>query len=73
MDLSSTLFLVFTTLHPPQKLFSWLLRGLYKSDGLRVGLYDSSKVRGGYNFKVIFKVAIKQDYRGDPRDYFMEL
>ena len=39
--------------------FSWLLRGQDKSDGLRVGWCDSSKVRGGYNFKVIFKVAIK--------------
>ena len=76
MDLSSTLFLVFTThppTHPPHKLFSWLLRGLDKSDGLRVGWCDSSKVRGGYNFKVIFKVAIKLDYRGNPREYFMEL
>ena len=68
LDLSYTLFLVlpvashaFTcglTCHH-HKLFSWLLRGLDMSDGLRVGWCDSSKVRGGYNFKVIFKVAIK--------------
>ena len=44
---------------PPHKLFSWLLRGLDKSDGLRMGWYDSSIVRGGYNFKVDFKVDIK--------------
>ena len=58
---------------PPHKLFSCLLRGLGKSDGVRMGWYDSSIVRGGYNFKVIFKVAIKKDYRGNPREYFMEL
>ena len=40
LDLSYTLFLVFT--HPPtaHKLFSWLLRGLDKSDGPRMGWYD---------------------------------
>ena len=44
LDLSSTLFLVFTYHHPPpthQKLFSWLLRGLDMSDGPRMGWYDS--------------------------------
>ena len=46
---------IFNFHHHPHKL----LRGLDKSDGLRVGWCDSSKVRGGYNFKVIFKVAIK--------------
>ena len=40
-------------------LFSWLLRSLDNSDGLRMGWYDSSIVRGGYNFKVDFKVDIK--------------
>ena len=30
-----------------KSLFSWLLRGLDKSDGLRMGWYDSSIVRGG--------------------------
>ena len=49
LDLSSTLFLVFTTTtthHPPHKLFSWLFRALQdKSDGLRMGRYDSSRVR----------------------------
>ena len=61
MDLSYTIFLVFTT-HPPPPppvTFPWLLRGLDKSDGLRMGWYDSSIVRGGYNFKVDFKVDIK--------------
>ena len=33
--------------------------GLDKSDGLRMGWYDSSIVRGGYNSKVDFKVDIK--------------
>ena len=44
---------------PPTQTFSWLLRGLDKSDGLRMGWFDSSIVRGGYNFKVDFKVDIK--------------
>ena len=48
-----------STLHPPHKLFFWLLRSLDKSNGLRVGWCDSRKVRGGYNFKVDFKVDIK--------------
>ena len=30
-----------------KSLFSWLLSGLDKSDGLRMGWYDSSIVRGG--------------------------
>ena len=30
-----------------KSLFSWLLRGLVKSDGLRMGWYYSSMVRGG--------------------------
>ena len=35
--------------HPPthHKLFSWLLRGLDKSDGPRMGWYDSGMVKGG--------------------------
>ena len=32
---------------PPHKLFSWLLRGLDKSDGPRMGWYDSGMVKGG--------------------------
>ena len=68
LDLSYTLFLVFTT-HPPPpppplKLFSWLLRCLDKSDGPRMDWYDSGIVRGGQDFKVDFKVDIKEDYRG---------
>ena len=56
LDLSYTLFLVFTTTHhPPLKLFSWLLRGLDKSDGLMMGWYYSSIVRGGLDFKVDIK------------------
>ena len=51
LDLSYTLFLVFTlhppSTHPPHKLFSWLLRGLDKSDGPRMGWYDFSMVREG--------------------------
>ena len=42
-DLSFTINLVFTTtLHPPthQKLYSWLLRVLDKSDGPRKGWHD---------------------------------
>ena len=58
---------------PPPVTFPWLLRGLDKSDGLRMGWYDSSVVRGGYNFKVDFKVDIKGDLRGHFREYFMEL
>ena len=48
--------------HPPpphHKLFSWLLRGLDRSDGPRMGWYDSGMVRGGYDFKVDIKVDIK--------------
>ena len=49
LDLRYTIFLVFT--HPPpstaHKLFSWLLRGLDKSDGPRMGWYDFSMVREG--------------------------
>ena len=70
MDLSYTIFLVFTTLHPPHKLFSWLLRGLDKSDGLRMGWYDSSMVRGGLNFKVDYKMDIKRVHRGVTMEYF---
>ena len=40
-------------------LLSWLLRALDKLDGLRMGWYDSSIVRGGWDFKVDFKVDIK--------------
>ena len=43
IDLSLTLFLVFTAHQPPHKLFSWLLRGLDISDGPRMGWYDSSR------------------------------
>ena len=59
LDLSHTINLVFTTTTLHHKLFSWLLRSLDKSDGLRMGWYYSSIVRGGYNFKVDFKVDIK--------------
>ena len=49
LDLRYTIFLVFT--HPPpstaHKLFSWILRGLDKSDGPRMGWYDFSMVREG--------------------------
>ena len=34
--------------------------------------YDSSKVRGGSDFKVDFKVDIKRDFRGNIREYFRE-
>ena len=43
LDLSHTINLVFTTLHPPGTLF-WLQRGLDKSYEPRMGWYDSSKV-----------------------------
>ena len=72
MDLSYTLFLVFTTTHHPHKLFFLVLRGLDKSDGPRMGWYDSSRVRGGQNFQVDSKAEIKLDYRGDIREYFNE-
>ena len=42
------------------------------SDGPRVGWYDSSRVRVGQDFQVDTKAEIKQDYRGDIRDYFNE-
>ena len=42
------------------------------SDGLRMGWYDSSRIRGGQDFKVDYKADIKGDYRGDIRDYFNE-
>ena len=71
-DLSYTINLVFTTTttttHPPPKLFSWFIRGLDMSDGLRMGCYDSSRIRGGQDFKVDFKADIK----GDIREYFNE-
>ena len=44
--------------------FNW---GLDKSDGLKVGLYDSNIVRGGQDFKVDFRVDIKQDQEGGPQ------
>ena len=48
LDLSYTLFLVFTTTTTTHhKLFSWLLGGLNKSDGPRMGCYDFSMVREG--------------------------
>ena len=63
IDLSLTLFLVFTTTHhPPHKLFSWLLRGLDKSDGPRMGWYDSSSVRGGQDLNVDFNGLNLQVY-----------
>ena len=71
-DLSYTINLVFTTHHPPPVTFSWLLRCLDKSDGPRMGWYDSSRVRGGQNFQVDAKAEIKWDYRGDIREYFNE-
>ena len=46
LDLSYTLFLVFTT-HPPHKLLYWLLRVLDNSYGPRMGWYDFSMVREG--------------------------
>ena len=47
LDLSYTIFLVFTTHPPPPQTFSWLLRGLDNSDGPRMGWYDFSMVREG--------------------------
>ena len=41
-------------------------------DGLRIGVYDSSRVGGGYSFQVDSKAEIKWDYRGDIREYFNE-
>ena len=70
IDLSLTIFLVFTTLH--HKLFSWLLRGPDMSDGPRMGWYDSSRVWGGQDFQVDTKAKIKLDSRGDIREYFNE-
>ena len=67
LDLSYTLFLVFTTTTTTtthHKLFSWLLGGLNKSDGPRMGCYDPSRVRGGQDFKVDYKADIERDYRG---------
>ena len=42
------------------------------SDGPRMGWFDSSRVRGGQNFKVDSKAEIKLDYMGDIREYFIE-
>ena len=68
MDLSSTLFLVFTT-HPPTTTnFFLAFKGLDMSDEPRMGWYDSSMVIGGSDFKE----DIKRDYRGDIREYFEE-
>ena len=39
---------------------------------MNLGWYDSSKVRGGSDFKVDFKVDIKRDFRGNIREYFRE-
>ena len=70
LDLSYTLFLVIPyrrLLHAyrrllllHQKLFSWLLRGLDKSDRRRMGWYALSMVRVGKDFKVDFKVDFKK-------------
>ena len=49
-----------------------LLRGLDKSDGPRMGWYDSSRVREGQNFQVDPKAEIKLDFREDIREYFNE-
>ena len=38
----------------------------------RMGWYDSSRVRGGQDFKVDFKADIKGDYRWDIKEYFRE-
>ena len=37
-----------------------------------MGWYDSSRVRGGQNFKVDYKAEIKWGYRGDTREFFNE-
>ena len=44
------------------------------SDGLRMGGYDSSRVRGSQNFQVDSKAEIKLDYKYkcDIREYFNE-
>ena len=34
--------------------------------------YESSRVRGGQDFKVDFKADIKGDYRWDIKEYFRE-
>ena len=69
LDLSYTLFMVIPYRRLPhayrrllllhQKLFSWLLRGLDKSDRCRMGWYALSMVRVGKDFKVDFKVDFK--------------
>ena len=42
------------------------------SDVLRMGWYDSSRVRGGKNLQVDSQAEIKLDYMGDIREYFIE-
>ena len=42
------------------------------SDGLWMGLYESSRVKGGQNFQVDSKAEIKLYYRRDIREYFNE-
>ena len=39
-------------------------------DGLRIGVYDSSRVGGGYSFQVESKAEIKLEYRGDIKEYY---
>ena len=58
MDLSHTIFLVFTT---TTTNFFGLQRGLDVSDGPKMGWYDSSRVREGQNFQVDSKAEIKLD------------
>ena len=72
MDLSYTIFLVFTLHHhptPPQTFFG-LERGPDISHGLGKGKYDSSMVIGGHNFKVDYKMDIKRVHSGVTREYF---
>ena len=42
------------------------------SDGLRMGGYDPSSVRGGQKFQVDSKAEIKLDYSGGILEYFSE-
>ena len=62
------------THHPTthHKLFSWLLRGLDKSDVPRMGWYDSCRLWGGQDLQVDSRAKIKWDYRGDIREYSNE-
>ena len=60
--------------HPPPSLetFSWFLRGLGMSDGLKQGWYDSSMVLGDLTSRLTARWTPRGHYRGHMGEYFKE-